>query len=129
MHIPKKDIVKFFIKETLLSQRAHSQRELTEIINRKLKAGEYAVSGRRIRSLALEIPGIKIHTEIRRGEMPDDSCPVCYSRLRKIFTKNLLGEKLLLRKQCDDCGYTGMGDKWVPKKYEFEYKRLFSHDG
>ena len=129
MYIPKKDIVKFFIKETLLHQRVHSQRELADIINRKLKPGEYVVSGKRARSLALEIPGIKVHIETKRGKTPETNCPVCYGKLKKIYTKNLRGDKLLVRMQCGSCGYVGHEDKWSPKKYEFEYRKLLSYNG
>jgi hypothetical protein len=129
MHIPKKDIVKFFIKETLLHQKVHSQRELTNIINSKLKMGDYSVSGKRIRSIALEIPGIRIRVDTRKGKPPEESCPVCENTLRKIYTKNLAGNKLLLRMQCDGCGYVGKGNNWVPKKYMFEYGSLLPDNG
>ena len=121
MHIPKKDIVKFFIKETLLHQKVHSQREFTDIINSKLS--------RRIRDIALEIPGVRVKVDTRKGSPPESSCPVCEKRLRRVYTKNLRGEKLLLRMQCEGCGYVGRGDKWTPKKYEFEYMHLLSYDG
>lgn len=127
MHIPKKDIVKFFIKETLLHQKVYSQRELADIITRKLKAGEYLVSGKRVRSLAMEIPGVIIHIDTKKGKIPEENCPVCSKKIKKIYTKNLAGEKLLLRMQCSDCSYIGKEDKWVPKRYEFEYRNLLSY--
>jgi hypothetical protein len=123
MHIPKKDIVKFFIKETLLQQKAHSQSELAEIINKKMKSGEYAVSGRRVRSIALEVPGVRIHAVTKRGKVPEQ-CPVCATHLKRIYSKNLMGDKLLLRVQCDGCGYSGNNEKSSPMKYEFEYRNF-----
>ena len=125
MHIPRNDIVKFFVKETLLHQKVQSQKELADIITKKLSSGDYVVSGRRARQLAMEIPGVRMHIETRKGDKPDESCPVCRNRLRKVYTKNLIGEKLLLSMKCERCGYFGKGDKWVPKKYGFEYDHMF----
>jgi hypothetical protein len=123
MHIPKKDIVKFFVKETLLHQNAYSQKELADMINRKLKPAEYSVSAKRVRSIALEIPGIRLKVDTKKGRMPAEICPVCTGQLKKIYNKNLIGQKLLLMIRCERCGYTGKEDHWAPKKYGFEYRR------
>ena len=125
MHIPKNDMVKFFIKETLLHQKIRSQKEFAEVINKKLSMSDYVVSGKRIRSLAIEIPGVKMRVNTRKGKQPEENCPVCNNDIRKVYTQNLIGEKLLLRIQCEKCGYVGKNDRWAPKKYEFEYSRFY----
>ena len=122
VHIPKKDVVKFIIKEVLQGQRIMSQAQLAEIMNKKLKKGDqnYAISGERARLLATEIPEIRIHAQTRRGSIPE-KCPCCECRLRKSYAKNLYGRKVTVKLSCLKCGYKGSDSKWAPKRYEFEY--------
>jgi hypothetical protein len=120
MRIPSKDMVKYIIKETLRNQNVHSQQELAELVNRKLRVGDqsYSVSQRRAKMLALEMPEVSVKVRTRKGPVPE-KCPSCKSDLRKIYTKNLEGRKLLLKMECPMCSYTGKGEKWVPMRYDF----------
>ncbi len=124
VHIPKKEVVKFIIKEILQDQRIVSQTHLAEIINKKLKKGDqdYTISGKRARLLAAETPKVRIHTQTKRGSLPE-KCPCCEHRLRKSYTKNLYGRRVTVRLSCPKCSYKGSDNRWVPKRYEFEYMK------
>jgi peptide subunit release factor 1 (eRF1) len=119
LKIPRKDVVKFVIKEALQKRKAMSQKELAEIITKELRRGEskYRITGRRARLLALEVP-VKIKTETRKGRVPR-KCPVCSRGLKRTYSKNLYGKKLLTSLKCSRCGYHGAGGKWMPRKYRF----------
>jgi hypothetical protein len=124
MHVPKKDIVQFIVKEALQERKATSQSELAERVNIKLKKvdSSYSVSEKRVRLMALQIPGIKITTSTKKGQVPG-RCPSCSHGLKKIYMKNLKGKKLLVRLSCAKCGYMGKQNSWEPQRYVFELKR------
>ena len=117
---PKSEVVKFIIRNVLRGQKIRTQAELARLACQKLRVGDegYALSGRRARALAVQIPGISIRMETRHGPVPK-RCPCCSHGLKKRFTKNLSGRKLLVRLSCPRCKYAGSGNKWVPSRYEF----------
>ena len=120
MRIPKREVVEFFLKETLQKQKITSQAKLAEVLNEKLKRGDrdYAVTGKRARMIAIETPGVKVLISTKRGRKPK-RCPSCSHSLRKVYMRNLRGKKLLVALRCQRCGYTGSEGKWVPSRYEF----------
>jgi predicted RNA-binding Zn-ribbon protein involved in translation (DUF1610 family) len=120
MNIPKKDVVSFLLKERLQGKNARSQRELAEILNKRLKKNNpgFAITGARARIIALNTPGIKARIHTRKGRVPK-KCPACRHVLKKTYTRNLKGRKLLLRLSCMKCSYRGSGGNWIPKRYEF----------
>jgi predicted RNA-binding Zn-ribbon protein involved in translation (DUF1610 family) len=120
MDIPKKDVISFLLKETLQGGEARSQRELSDMLNRRLRKSSpgYAISGKRARSIALDTPGIGVKIHTRKGRLPK-RCPVCGHTLRKTYTRNLRGRKLPLRVSCKICPYRGSGGSWIPRRYEF----------
>jgi uncharacterized Zn finger protein len=124
MQIPKKDILQFIVKEVLQESKASSQTELADLVNRKLKKVDpsYSVSERRVRLIALQIPGVRVSTATKKGELPK-KCPACSHSLKKIYMKNLRGRKLLVRLTCANCGYAGKENRWEPQRYMFELKR------
>lgn len=124
MHVPKKDIVQFIIKEVLQERKVSSQTELAELVNHKLKKVDpsYSVSERRARLVALNIHGVKVTTSTKKGR-PPRKCPSCGHSLKKIYMKNLKGKKLLVRLCCTRCGYTGKESRWEPHRYLFEMKK------
>jgi len=119
LKIPKKDVVKFVIKEALQKRKAMSQKDLAEIITKELRRGEskYRISGRRARLLALEIP-VALKIETKRGRVPK-KCPVCGRGLKKTYSKNLYNRKVLTALRCGKCGFHGTGGKWMPSRYYF----------
>ena len=69
-------------------------------------------------SVFSRIPGTRIVTETRRGGKIE-KCPSCSSGLKKIYTKNLKGRKILYKMICHKCGYAGTNGRFSPKRYKF----------
>lgn len=124
MHVPKRDIVQFIVKEVLQERKVSSQKELAELVNQKLKRvdSSYSVSERRARLIALNIHGVSVTTSTKKGRLPK-KCPSCSHSLKKVYMKNLKGKKLLVRLFCTKCGYTGKESRWEPQRYAFEMRR------
>ena len=120
MNIPKKDAVSFVLCEALRKGTVKSQKELSDTINRRLRATNpgYSISGPRARMIAVHTPGIRVSVYTRKGPVPG-RCPVCGHSLRKSHTRNLRGRKVLNRLDCSRCPYMGSGGRWVPSRYEF----------
>ena len=120
MNIPKKDVVSFVLEDALKSRKAGSQRELAESLNSRFakRRSGFRVSSSRARRIALATPGVRARIHTRKGPVPS-RCPACGYSLRKTYTRNLRGGKLLHRLSCPRCPYTAAGGKWVPKRYEF----------
>jgi predicted RNA-binding Zn-ribbon protein involved in translation (DUF1610 family) len=120
MNIPKKDVVSFILKERLEGKNARSQRELAAILNKRLKKNNpgFAISGPRARIIALNTSGVEARIHTRKGRVPK-RCPACSHALKKSYTRNLKGRKLLLKLSCTKCPYRGSGGNWIPKRYEF----------
>jgi predicted RNA-binding Zn-ribbon protein involved in translation (DUF1610 family) len=120
VRIPKKDAVKFIIKDILKKNSIDSQRQLADLVNKKLKMVEadYSITGKRARFIALEIPKVKLAIETRHGKMPE-KCPSCGHGLKKSYMRNLKGKKILFEIKCIKCGYKGHEGSWIPRKYEF----------
>ncbi len=125
MMIPKKEIVKFVLKDVLKKKRIRSQAGLAEALARKLKETEiyYSISPKRARIIAIETPGIRVKIKNRKGKPPKE-CPACSHKLKKTYTRNLKGRKTLLSLKCSKCSYRGSGSKWIPRRYEFDLKRV-----
>lgn len=120
MKIPKRDAVQFVITSVLRGRRAKSQTEFTLLVNSELRRADpsYAITGRRLREIAVSMPGVRIVPLTRKGSAPK-KCPACYSSLRKVWTKNLKGKKVMEGLVCPRCGYKGTSGKWSPAKYGF----------
>jgi len=119
--LPKKDVIVFVVKEVIQKHRKiDSQEEFTELVNSNLKKVDpkLAISGKRLRLLSLAIPGLKLRIETRKGRSRK-KCPSCSKSLRKVYTKNLKGRKLLYKLSCTKCGYSGKNGKFAPKRYVF----------
>jgi predicted RNA-binding Zn-ribbon protein involved in translation (DUF1610 family) len=120
MLIPSREVVKFVLREVLQGSKVKSQAELAELVREKLKKSEsrYAISEKRVRTIAAETPGIRIRIKTRKGRHPK-RCPACGHKLKRVYTKNLRGRKILSALRCPRCSYRGSGSKWVPGRYEF----------
>lgn len=121
MLIPKTEIVKFVLKEALQKQKIRSQTRLAEIVRKKLREGEngYTISAHRVRTIAMQTPRVNVKIKTKKGKHPS-KCPACNNRLKKTYTKNLRGRKVLVSLRCSRCSYRGSGGKWMPSRYEFE---------
>ena len=124
MLIPKREIVEFMIKEILNKKRIRSQKELADAVSKKLKTGDegYAITPKRARMIALETPGVRVKVKTKKGKVPK-KCPACERKLKKVYTKNLKGRKVLVSMKCSRCSYRGSGNSWVPSRYEFEISK------
>lgn len=123
MRRPKGEVVKFLIKEILNSRPADSQEELSKLVRAELRKGEadLTITGERARLIALKIPRVKVLVHLKNGRKPK-RCPSCYSGLRKVYTKNLKGRKVLVGLRCNKCSYRGSQNRWIPSRYEFRIK-------
>jgi len=120
MKIPKSEVVKFVTKSVLHKRTANSQKELTELVNEQLKKVDsaYSISGKRLRDIISSMKEVKIGIEIKKGKTPG-KCPACKSSLKKAYSRNLKGRKVLQKLKCHKCGYSGHDGKWLPRKYKF----------
>jgi ribosomal protein L34E len=119
--VPKKDVVLFVIKEVIQKHRdIASLREFTDLVNLRLKMvdSKLSVSGKRLRNIFIKMPGTKIVIETRRGKKIE-RCPSCSSGLKKVYTKNLRGKKILYKMICHRCCYAGVNGRFSPKRYRF----------
>jgi uncharacterized protein with PIN domain len=124
MKIPKEDAVKFVVKAVLRKRNAGSQGELTSLVNKELKKvdPEYTISGKRLRTITISMPEARLKTSVKKGKTPR-RCPSCNSILKKHYTKNLKGKKVLEHMKCLKCSYKGHDGKWLPSKYEFRFSK------
>lgn len=124
MLIPKKEIVRFVLKDVLRKKRIRSQQGLARAIENKLKETEiyYSISPQRARMIAIETPGIRVKISNRKGMVPK-KCPACSRKLMKTYSRNLKGRKALTGMKCSKCSYRGSGSRWIPGRYEFELTR------
>ncbi len=120
MPIPKEDIVKFLLKDVVSGNRIGSQRELSEKLLSRLRKNDpaYSMTGKRAREIALRTPGIRVSISTRKGRVPK-RCPACGGRLRKTYTRNLKGRRVVVRLSCTRCSYAGKSGRWIPSRYSF----------
>ena len=120
--IAKDDVIRFVLKEVMKEKRrVESQKELTELVRKRLSKAEGAtVSAQRLRLLATDTPGISIIAETKEGDVPE-KCPVCYHSLKKRKMKNLKGRKIVFGYTCPKCGFESDSTKIAPRKYVFVY--------
>ena len=121
MKIPKKDVILFVVREVMQKNgEIESLREFAALVNHRLKMvdSRLSVSPARLRSVFARMPGTRIVTETRAGGSAD-RCPSCASGLRKVYTKNLKGRKILYKMVCQRCGFSGVNGKYAPKRYKF----------
>ena len=121
MKVPQKDVILFVVREVMQKNgEIESLREFTELVNHRLKMvdSRLSVSGPRLKAVFSKMPGTKIVTETRTGGKAE-KCPSCSSGLRKVYTKNLKGRKILYKMVCQRCGFSGVNGKFAPKRYKF----------
>jgi len=124
MKRPKGDVVRFVLKSILHRRTARSLDELTALANAELRKvdPQYSLGGKRLREIAATMPEVRIRTAVRKGGHPG-RCPVCGSPLRKAFTRNLKGRRIVQHMGCPKCGFRGSDERWLPRKYEFWVKK------
>lgn len=121
MKLPKRDVVLFVIKEVMQKNKdIESLREFTELVNMRLKMvdSKLSISGKRLRNIFIKMPNTKLIIETRKGKRVS-KCPSCSFSLKKRYTKNLRGKKILYKVVCSKCGYSGTNGRYIPKRYRF----------
>lgn len=128
MKIPKKDLVGRIIKN-ILSKRGviKTQEKLAEIVNKELEKvnKKFIISPSRARRIALDLEKVNVTVKTRRsgdGEKPE-KCPACGSELKMLYAENLARERVQVGFECENCGYSGDVEAYVPMKYEFKLIR------
>lgn len=120
MKIPKKEVVKFVTRSVLNKKVVDTQAELTELVNEELQRVDpsYAISGKRLREITVTMRDVGMKVDIKQGDVPK-RCPSCGYNLRKAYSRNLKGKKIIENLRCQRCGYKGHDGKWLPRKYGF----------
>ena len=120
MKFPKSEVVKFVVKSALRRRTANSQEELVGMVSSELRKVDpmYTIAGKRLRSIIVTMPEVKMSVSVRKGAMRQ-RCPSCGSGLKKAYTMNLKGRKVLDNMKCAKCGYRGHDGRWEPGKYSF----------
>lgn len=124
MKIPDRELVKRIIREKLKERGiVRSQEELCKTVEGELKDidSSFQISPERTRRVALSVSGVDVTVETRQSvsEKPD-SCPVCKERLKGLYAKNLEGDETQVGFRCENCGYHGDVDEFMPMRYEFK---------
>ncbi|MFB6088769.1 MAG: hypothetical protein ABEK36_03255 [Candidatus Aenigmatarchaeota archaeon] len=124
MKIPKKDLVGRIIKN-VLSKRGviETQEKLAEIVNKELEKvnKKFTISSPRTRRIALDLEKVNVTVKTRKsGDVgKPEKCPACGSDLKMLYAENLAGERVQVGFECENCGYSGDVEAYVPMKYDF----------
>ncbi len=121
--IAKDEVIRFVLEEVMKERGiVESQKELAELVNRRLSKADkaYSVSPHRLRMIAVNTKRLKIIVEARKGKRPY-KCPVCAHALKKRKMKNLKGKSVVYGYACQKCGFKASGDEALPRKYVFIY--------
>ena len=127
--IPKNDQIISAIKEVLRKRRVvQSQEDLCYLTLEKLKKKDenFVLSPRRVKKLALKIPGVEIKAKTKRVAKVEslEKCPVCGKEIEKRYSKDLLGRKIHVGYICKKCGYSTGLEALVPMRYIFILKKI-----
>ncbi|MFP4116666.1 MAG: hypothetical protein ACLFQ8_00075 [Candidatus Aenigmatarchaeota archaeon] len=122
--IPNEELVERIIKQKLKEKGVvRSQEELGEIVEKELKEidDSFQISPERTRRIALNVSGVDVTVETKRsGASKPEKCPVCNEELKGLYAKNLEGERTQVGFRCDNCGYHGDVEEFMPMRYEFK---------
>jgi len=115
------------IRETLIKHRVvHSQEDLRDLVMERLreKDPKFKIGGERIRHIALNMPEVRVHVDLRvmEGGMGHTKCPVCDSNMRPDKNQTVYGGVVTTGFSCPRCGYrTGLKHR-SPTRYTFSLK-------
>ena len=125
--LPSEDFIKEAIRKIMEERvKVDTQEKLCYLVLKELKNYDpsFVLSPRRVKNIALEIPEIEVKVKTKRMPKMEkvDKCPVCGSKVKPFYGKNLVNEDVLLGYRCVKCGYVSDLDSFVPMKYEFLWK-------
>lgn len=127
-HIPSDEQIKNALEKVLKDYRTvSSQYKLKNLVTKKIdtKKEKYAISGTRLRTIALNTDFVKLEIHSREGDPRKtmNKCPVCSHNLKKVTNQTIWGGKVTLEFKCSFCGYWTGKKKRIPKRYVFHYKK------
>ncbi|HDI02698.1 MAG TPA: hypothetical protein ENF95_01025 [Candidatus Aenigmarchaeota archaeon] len=121
--IPNPELVKRIIYYAMKKRGVvHTQDELAEIVRKELQKlnKKFTITPHRVRKIALQIENMEVTVKTKKSNKPKPKkCPVCGSKLKPIYAKNLLGEKVTVGFKCNICHYHADEKMFAPMKYEF----------
>ncbi len=123
--IPDEELIIFIIKKVMMKHRTiYSQKKFLEFVLNELKGTEnvYKLTEKRLRKIALTKANVKVEIEYRETNMGIEDmkfCPVCGSKLIKIYNKTLENIEISIGLKCQKCGYWTGPKKRIPKRYIF----------
>ncbi len=127
MKIPNSELVGRIIREKLKEVGVvRSQQELGRIVEGELKDidSSFHISPERARRIALEVQDIDVTVETKKSASDKpNNCPVCNYDLEGLYAENLEGEKTRVGFRCNNCGYRGDVDEFMPMRYEFKIRK------
>ena len=126
--IPKDDFVYQIVRDVVRKRgKVETQKELGEHVLKKLKKFNqvFVISPKRAKEIAITVPEIKIKAKTRKSPKMKkiSECPVCTSKLKKLYGTNLLNKKIHLGYVCKTCGFSTDLSSVVPMRYMFVWKR------
>lgn len=125
--IPKDDFVYQVVRDVVRKRGiVDTQEELCYHVLKKLKKynPDFALSGRRVKRIAIKIPEIRIKAKTKKSPKMKkiSKCPVCTGRLKKIYAKNLLNKRIQIGYVCKRCGFVSDLSSFIPMRYIFLWK-------
>ncbi|MFP4115900.1 MAG: hypothetical protein ACLFTQ_01705 [Candidatus Aenigmatarchaeota archaeon] len=123
MKIPNPELVKRIIRQKLKERGVvRSQEELGKLVDEELQRidDSFQISPERTRRIALELSNVEVTVKTRKSrEKRPEECPACGGELRGLYAKNLEGERTEVGFRCENCGYHGDVEAFIPMRYEF----------
>jgi len=126
--IPTDEQINTALKNVLKKYRTiNSQHKFKQLVTKELatKKEKYAVSGTRLRHLAINSDFVKLEIHSREGDPKKtmNKCPVCHGGLKRVKNKTIWGGEVTIEFSCNKCGYWTGKKKRIPKRYVFHLKK------
>ena len=126
--IPTDEQINTALKNVLKKYRTiNSQHKFKQLVTKELatKKEKYAVSGTRLRHIAINSDFVKLEIHSREGDPKKtmNKCPVCRGGLKRVKNKTIWGGEVTIEFSCNKCGYWTGKKKRIPKRYVFHLKK------
>lgn len=116
------EIVAILVKVILEEGTVASQTRLAQLVNRQLARRHMAVTGERLRVLAVKSGLVSLAIRARiDGETPEmERCPVCRARLKRTANRTLTGATTSTGYKCSRCPWWTGRELRIPQHYTFQ---------
>ena len=122
--LPSDELLLKAVEKVLKSRGiVHGQEKLERLVARELAKVDknYRVSGKRIRKLLASVDWARISVKFGNHELAV-FCPICMSKLKPVYTKNLAGKRIMIGLKCERCNYVTRPGGGKPRLYIFSFK-------